>query len=216
MLASLNARCAARARLKARLARAVFIEQLKKKLTEGGLAALTAEGGIDQMLTDDALEAVLTDETLANLLTRDELEALGISSSELSELNALHSSADACEDLLTVGETRPETLVLSMHPNPSRDCLRAWTLEEFQKFLDMADARSSNGEDNDALDDRVISTYEIYTCDADGRIAISAFLREKARLKGSILIVGRRKEGFEIWNPDLYGILEDGQRRTQA
>ncbi len=204
-----NTKGTARARLRAKVTKAVLKKKLKARLEEGGIEALLADVGLDSLLGDDALELFLTDEELAAQLT----EALSITRSELAELNALHSSADADSELESAAWDRPETFVLSLHPKAERRCLCAWTFEELAAFRSMLERRSLEGEDVDHLIDRVISTAEMYTCDADGRIAISASLREKARLKEKILFVGRGRK-FEIWNPTLHEELEESQRRS--
>ncbi len=112
------------------------------------------------------------------------------------------------------GEDEGETFVLSRHPNVDRKCICGWPIAEWEKLLTKVEVLSLTHEVGEYLDDLVISTREVCTCDSNGRVVIPPFFREECELAGKVVFLGRRTN-FEIWDPARHREMEEKQRKTK-
>ena len=112
------------------------------------------------------------------------------------------------------GEDATETFILTRHPNVDRKCICGWPLAEWQKLLKTVEDLTLTHEVGEYLDDLVISTCEVCTCDPNGRVVIPPFFREECELAGKVLFLGRRTN-FEIWDPSRHREMEEKQRKIK-
>ena len=103
-------------------------------------------------------------------------------------------------------------IVLTRHPNPFRRCILAWTPVEWAAFVEKIGNLPLTHPHREFLDDMVLSTYELCSFDANGRIVLSQFFRGEFDLAGKVLFLGRR-QCFEVWSPKYHREMEEEQRK---
>ena len=83
------------------------------------------------------------------------------------------------------------------------DCIEGCDIDRIKKIADSIDGLDPFSKDRDALATALLGGSSQLSIDADGRVILPENLLQKAKIKNSVVFVGKGPT-FEIWHPDKF------------
>ena len=89
------------------------------------------------------------------------------------------------------------------YPSFNNNCIEAWPQDRIEKIVNAIDSLNPFEEKKDYFATSILSESINLQFDSEGRILITTKLLKHAKIKNSILFVGKGKT-FQIWEPTNY------------
>ncbi len=95
----------------------------------------------------------------------------------------------------------------------ARHYLECYSIIGMTQVEAMIEAMDYGSEERDLVEELYYAQSQPAEIDADGRIIMPQFMREKLKLDGEVKFIGMG-DRFEVWKPETYQALKSGPNRT--